>query len=63
LRGIRVANVWIRSDGAQLADLVSLVENGALTLRVADTVPLEQVATAHIRLANGGLRGRILLTT
>lgn len=55
--------MWIRSDGAQLADLVSLVENGALTLRVADTVPLEQVATAHIRLANGGLRGRILLTT
>jgi NADPH:quinone reductase-like Zn-dependent oxidoreductase len=63
LRGIRATTVWIRSDGARLAELVSLVENGGLTLRVADTLPLEEVAKAHLRLAEGGLRGRLVLTT
>ena len=62
LRGTRVVNQWIRADGARLADLVALVEAGSLTLRVAETLPLDQVAMAHERLAKGGLRGRLVLT-
>ena len=62
LRGTRVANVWIRADGAQLAELVALADAGHLSLRVAETMPLEQVARAHERLAAGGLRGRLVLT-
>lgn len=62
LRGTRVVNQWIRADGARLADLVALVEAGSLTLRVAGTLPLDRVATAHERLAKGGLRGRLVLT-
>ncbi|UGT43064.1 NADP-dependent oxidoreductase [Nocardia yamanashiensis] len=61
LRGIRVANTWIRADAAQLADLVHLVDTGALTPRVADILPLARVADAHKRLAEGGVRGRIVL--
>jgi NADPH:quinone reductase-like Zn-dependent oxidoreductase len=44
------------------ADLVAWVEAGSLTLRVAETLPLDQVAVAHERLAKGGLRGRLVLT-
>ncbi|MFE6920095.1 NADP-dependent oxidoreductase [Nocardia sp. NPDC057663] len=59
LRGIRVHHAWISADGSALATLAAY----DLTLRVADTLPLEQAAHAHTRLAEGGLRGRIVLTT
>lgn len=62
LRGIKVEHVWIAADGVALAGLVSLVDDGALTLRVADTLPLAEVVKAHERLAEGGLRGRLVLT-
>jgi NADPH:quinone reductase-like Zn-dependent oxidoreductase len=62
LRGTRVHNVWIHTDGPRLAELAALVDAGQLTPRVAATLPLEQVATAHERVAAGGLRGRIVLT-
>ena len=62
LRGTRVHNIWIHPDGPRLAELAALVDAGELTPRVAATLPLEQVATAHERVAAGGLRGRIALT-
>lgn len=61
LRGTRVVNVWIRANDPRLADLVSLVDKSELTLRVATTYPLEAAAEAHRRLAEGGLRGRMVL--
>ncbi len=62
LRGIRVANVWITADGPALGRLAALAGEGRLTLRVADTLPLEHAARAHECLAAGGLRGRLVLT-
>jgi NADPH:quinone reductase-like Zn-dependent oxidoreductase len=56
LRGTRVANVWVRADGARLARLIP-----AVTPRVAGTLPLAEVAEAHRRLEKGGLRGRLVL--
>jgi len=61
LRGTRVFPTWIRADGGRLADLVALAEAGKLTLRVAETFPLEHVRAAHERVAKGGLRGRVVL--
>lgn len=61
LRGTKVHNVWIRNDGARLAELSALVDAGRLTLRVADTYPLADVARAHARLAAGHVRGRLVL--
>jgi NADPH:quinone reductase len=61
LRGTRVHNVWIRTDGPRLAHLAGLADAGRLTPRVAETLPLAEVATAHQRVAAGGLRGRIVL--
>lgn len=61
LRGTRVQNVWIRADGERLAGLAVMAATRQLTLRVADTLPLDRVADAHARLAKGGLRGRLVL--
>jgi len=63
LRGIRVEHVWIHADGAALAGLADLVDDGTLVLRVADTLPLDEAVKAHERLAAGGLRGRLVLTS
>lgn len=61
LRGTRVVNQWIRADGSDLAELLRLVATGALTPRLAGTLPLAQVAEAHEKLAAGGQRGRYVL--
>ncbi|MGX1806443.1 alcohol dehydrogenase catalytic domain-containing protein [Nocardia sp. NPDC055321] len=58
LRGITVHRQWISADGPALATLAA----ANLTLRVADTLPLDRAAEAHHRLAAGGLRGRLVLT-
>jgi NADPH:quinone reductase-like Zn-dependent oxidoreductase len=61
IRGVRVEAVQVRPDGARLAELVRLVDEGVLTLRVAETYALEDAAKAHARLAEGGLRGRLVI--
>ncbi|KZB88091.1 NADP-dependent oxidoreductase [Amycolatopsis regifaucium] len=62
LRGIKVAHVWIRADGAALGELATLADDGVLVPRIADTLPLDEAVKAHERLAAGGLRGRLALT-
>ncbi|MBB4892420.1 NADPH:quinone reductase-like Zn-dependent oxidoreductase [Streptomyces olivoverticillatus] len=61
LRGISVTEHWVAADGAGLARLSDLAGSGRLTLRVADTMPLAEAARAHRRLAEGGMRGRLVL--
>ncbi|MET9341811.1 NADP-dependent oxidoreductase [Nonomuraea sp. NPDC003804] len=60
-RGIQVHQVHVESDGARLRELVSLVEERRLTLRVFQSFPLEQAGQAHTLMAKGGLRGRLVL--
>jgi NADPH:quinone reductase-like Zn-dependent oxidoreductase len=60
-RDIAVAGVFVQSNGAQLAELVKLAEQGKLSLRVAQTYPFEEAARAHEALAKGGVRGRLVL--
>jgi len=61
VRGVRTASVAVSADGARLAELAGLVDEGALTLRVADTYALDSVSKAHARLEEGGVRGRLVL--
>lgn len=61
VRGVRTAAVGVSADGARLAELVRLVDEGALTPRVARTYPLAEAAKAHARQAEGGVRGRLVL--
>ncbi|MGW7206579.1 NADP-dependent oxidoreductase [Streptomyces sp. NPDC054837] len=49
-------------ERAKLDRLRQQVEEGLVTLRVAQTLPAEQAAEAHRLLAAGGSRGRLILT-
>lgn len=63
-RGVRVIPVVVRDyaeERTKLDRLRELVEQGALTLRVADVYPAEHAADAHRRLEAGGVRGRLVL--
>ncbi|MFJ2929886.1 NADP-dependent oxidoreductase [Streptomyces massasporeus] len=61
VRGVRTGAVEVSADGARLAELVRLVDEGVLTTRVAETFALEDAAKAHARLDGGGVRGRLVL--
>jgi NADPH:quinone reductase-like Zn-dependent oxidoreductase len=64
-RGITLHQVWVREYGRErerLDRLRELVEQGALTLRVARTFPADQAPEAHRLLERGGTRGRLVLT-
>ncbi|MFD5793639.1 NADP-dependent oxidoreductase [Streptomyces diastatochromogenes] len=61
VRGVRTTAVAVSADGARLAELVRLVDEGVLSLRVAETFGLEEAMKAHARLAEGGVRGRLVL--
>ncbi|MGI5456860.1 NADP-dependent oxidoreductase [Streptomyces sp. CA-249302] len=61
VRGVRSTHVAVSADGSRLAELARLVDDGVLTLRVAETYPLEEAAKAHARLETGGVRGRLVL--
>jgi NADPH:quinone reductase len=49
-------------EGHRIAALGDVVDQGVLTLRVAEALPASQAAEAHRRLAAGGVRGRLVLT-
>jgi NADPH2:quinone reductase len=64
-RNLTVTPVMVRhyaEEQEKLDRLREQVENGELTLRVADTFPAGEAAEAHRRLEAGGVRGRLVLT-
>jgi NADPH:quinone reductase len=61
LRATRVVVQEVFADGVRLAELAALVDAGMLTLRVARTLPLADVAAAHEQFSAGGVRGRLVL--
>lgn len=64
-RGVQWRHVLVHDglkDTATLTLLRDHAESGNLTLRVATTMPAEQVAEAHRLVEAGGLRGRPVLT-
>jgi NADPH:quinone reductase-like Zn-dependent oxidoreductase len=60
-RGITVADVYIRADGARLGELVAALAEGQLSLRVGQTFPLEEAATALQGAVAGGGPGATVL--
>ena len=64
-RGIRFMPTWVRQYNGEYKKLDRLrqqVEDGTLTLRVADTYPADQASETHRRLEAGGTRGRLVIT-
>ncbi|MGE4028586.1 NADP-dependent oxidoreductase, partial [Mycolicibacterium sp.] len=60
-RGVRTQRVFVRSDAAQLAELVSRVDAGHLRIQIADRRPLAQAAAVHDDSDAGRLHGKTLL--
>jgi NADPH:quinone reductase-like Zn-dependent oxidoreductase len=61
-RGVTVADVYIRADGAGLAALVAALAEGLLSLHVAATLPLADAATALQGATTGRAAGATVLT-
>jgi NADPH2:quinone reductase len=63
-RDIKLHKVFVpdaATDHARLLRLRDQAAAGELTLRVADVLPPDRAADAHRRLAEGGVRGRLVL--
>lgn len=60
-RQVRTQRVFVRSDAAQLAELVSRVDDGQLRIEVADRRPLDQAAAVHNDSDAGRLHGKTIL--
>ncbi|MFI8215704.1 NADP-dependent oxidoreductase [Streptomyces sp. NPDC085932] len=61
-RGVTVSSAQVRSNGAQLAELGSLLEAGTVRVGIDSTFPLADARAAHERAARGHLQGKIVLT-
>ncbi|NGO68323.1 NADP-dependent oxidoreductase [Streptomyces boncukensis] len=60
-RGVRSANLWVRSDGAQLTELAAKVDAGALRLHVAAHRPATELAAVHEEAGAGRLPGKTVV--
>jgi NADPH:quinone reductase-like Zn-dependent oxidoreductase len=61
-RGVTVANIYVRGDGARLAALVAALADGLLSLHVGATFPLAEAATALQGAVTGRAAGATVLT-
>jgi len=61
-RGVRSAVVFVRSDADQLRQLVELVDAGELSVEVDRRISLDELKAVHQELADGTLRGKVVVT-
>ncbi|MCX5213094.1 NADP-dependent oxidoreductase [Kitasatospora sp. NBC_00240] len=59
--GIDFRSGQVHSDGAQLAELVGLIDQGLVQVGVDSVFPLARAAEAHQRAERGHLQGKIVL--
>ncbi len=59
--GVTVSATQVRSNGAQLAQLASLLDAGTVRVMVDSTYALADARQAHERAARGHIRGKIVL--
>jgi NADPH:quinone reductase-like Zn-dependent oxidoreductase len=62
-RGVRGIDLFVRSDAAQLAQLVTLIDSGRLRLDVDQRVPLAELPAVHAQAAAGALHGKAVIVT
>ncbi len=59
--GVKTEGSSAALNASVLAELATLIASGALELPIAATFPLDQVRAAFSRLAQGHIRGKIVL--
>ncbi|MEW2357665.1 NADP-dependent oxidoreductase [Spirillospora sp. NPDC029432] len=60
--GVTVSAAQVRSNGAQLAELGSLLDAGTVRVAIDSTFPLADAWAAHERASRGHIQGKIVLT-
>ncbi|MBR7828788.1 NADP-dependent oxidoreductase [Actinospica sp. MGRD01-02] len=60
-RGIKVVQMAVRSDAAQLAELLQRVAAGTLSVNVAERRPLAELAAVHAEADRGALSGKTVI--
>lgn len=60
-RGVRSVVVFVRSDAEKLAELVSLVDEGVLTLEVTRRIPLTELPALHAEAAEDRITGKVIV--
>lgn len=60
--GIMVSSTQVRSNGAQLAQLAPLLDDGTIRVVIDSTYPLADARQAHERAARGNIQGKLVLT-
>lgn len=61
-RGITVSSTQVRSNGAQLAQLAGLLDDGTIRVVIDSSYPLAEARQAHERAAHGNIQGKLVLT-
>lgn len=61
-REITVSMTQVRSNGAQLAEIGHLIDDGTLRIAIDSVFPLSEARKAHERAEEGHIRGKIVLT-
>ncbi|MDN8547790.1 NADP-dependent oxidoreductase [Microbacterium sp. NM3R9] len=60
-RGVRAATVFVRRDRDRLAELVRLVDEGALTVEVTRRIRLDELPALHAEAAESGITGKVIV--
>jgi NADPH:quinone reductase-like Zn-dependent oxidoreductase len=60
--GVTVSSTQVQSNGAQLAELGSLLDAGTVRVEIDSAFPLAEARRAHERAARGHIRGKIVLS-
>lgn len=61
-RGFEARSVTVRSNADALAELSRMVDEGRLSVPVAEVLPLEEAARAHDLSEGGRVRGKLVLS-
>jgi NADPH:quinone reductase-like Zn-dependent oxidoreductase len=60
--GVTVSTTQVRSNGAQLAELAHLLDDGTFRVVIDSSYPLADARKAHERAGDGHIQGKIVLT-
>jgi NADPH:quinone reductase-like Zn-dependent oxidoreductase len=60
--GVNVSATQVRSNGKQLSELATLLDQGIIRVVIDSTFPLAEASQSHERAALGHIQGKIVLT-